>query len=149
MKYLIEMYKKIKSIFVNTNFIKFCLFGIVNTFNTASISQIFVWLEVSNNLAAILGYILSLQIAFLLTTKYIFHSKPTLNKYKRFLLSYLPSFLVYVLLHGVIFGNFDISQFSATLIAVMLSGPITFAIVKIYAFERADKAKNRDNDDEI
>lgn len=147
MKYLIDMFKKIKSTFVNTNFIKFCLFGVINTFNTALFSQILAWIHVSYNLAATLAYIMSLQIAFLLTSVYIFRAKPNFKRYSRFLLSYLPSFVVYVLLHGVIFGNFNISQFSATMIAVLLSGPITFVIVKFYAFERSEKACKKENDD--
>lgn len=143
MKYIIEMFKKLKSTFVNTKFIQFCLFGLVNTFNTAIFSQIFVWFDVAENLSAIIGYILSLQIAFLLTSKYIFRAKPTIGKYYRFLLSYLPSFLVYVMLHAIISENVD-TTFVATLISVLLSGPITFAIVKIYAFERKENKKGKE-----
>ncbi len=143
MKYIIEMFKKLKSTFVNTKFMQFCLFGVVNTFNTAIFSQIFVWFDVAENLSAIIGYILSLQIAFLLTSKYIFRAKPTIGKYYRFLLSYLPSFLVYVMLHAIISENVD-TTFVATLISVLLSGPITFAIVKIYAFERKENKKGKE-----
>ena len=143
MKYIIEMFKKLKSTFVNTKFIQFCLFGVVNTFNTAIFSQIFVWFDVAENLSAIIGYILSLQIAFLLTSKYIFRAKPTIGKYYRFLLSYLPSFLVYAMLHAIISENVD-TTFVATLISVLLSGPITFAIVKIYAFERKENKKGKE-----
>ena len=147
MKYVIEMLKKVKNLFLNKNFIKFSLFGIINTLNTALFSQALVWLKVQKNMSAILGYILSLQIAFWLTSRYIFRVKPTGSRYARFILSYLPSFLVYILLHGIL-GNLRITQFSATMIAVLLSGPLTFVIVKIYAFEREGKGGKRDSIDE-
>ena len=147
MRYIIEMFKKVKSTFINTNFLKFCLFGTINTFNTSLFSQIFTWLSIQKNLSAVIAYIASLQIAFFLTCRFIFRKKPTWSKYWRFLLSYLPSFVVYVLLHGLV-GNLNISQFSSTLIAVLLSGPLTFAIVKLYAFEREEKLhkKEKHND---
>ena len=147
MKYIVEMFKKVKNTFINTNFLKFCLFGTINTFNTSLFSQILSWLHVQKNLSAVFAYIASLQIAFFLTCKFIFRKKPTFGKYWRFLLSYLPSFVVYVLLHGLV-GNLSISQFSSTLIAVLLSGPLTFAIVKLYAFEREEKSRKKDNHDE-
>ncbi len=138
-----KIYERIRSLFLNTNFIKFCLFGIINTFNTSLFSTLF-GVFIQENMAAICGYIISLQGAYYLSCKYIFKSKSTFKKYFRFLLSYLPSFMVYVLIHAGALAAFDFSQFTATFIAVALSGPITFIIIKIYAFsESASKNKNK------
>ncbi len=137
-----KIYQKLKSLFLNKNFIKFCLFGIINTFNTALFSYL-LSLFLQENISAIFGYIISLQGAYLLTCKFIFKSKSSFKKYKRFLISYIPSFIVYVLIHAGTLAAFNLSQFWATFFAVMLSGPVTFFIIKIYAFsESSGKKKN-------
>ncbi len=139
---IVEILRKVKKVFLNRHFIKFCLFGIINTLDTAIFSALFTLLGVGDTPAALLGYIFSLQIAFFLTCKFIFRVGPTFLKYKRFIFSYLPSFIVYAMLHGAM-GNFELNQFVKALVAVMLSGPLTFFIVKIYAFEKDSKKKDK------
>ena len=136
---IVDFLKSIKIALLNSSFIRFCLFGIINTLNTSIFSSLF-GLFLQDNIAGILGYILSLQGAYLLTCRFIFRSKSTLKKYNRFLISYIPSFLVYILIHAGALGALKLSQFWASFLAVMLSGPLTFIIVKIYAFnETANK----------
>lgn len=136
---IVDFLKSIKNALFNSSFIRFCLFGIINTLNTSIFSSLF-GLFLQDNIAGILGYILSLQGAYLLTCRFIFRSKSTLKKYNRFLISYIPSFLVYILIHAGALGALKLSQFWASFLAVMLSGPLTFIIVKIYAFnETANK----------
>lgn len=136
---IVDFLKSIKNALLNSGFIRFCLFGIINTLNTSIFSSLF-GLFLQDNIAGILGYILSLQGAYLLTCRFIFRSKSTLKKYNRFLISYIPSFLVYILIHAGALGALKLSQFWASFLAVMLSGPLTFIIVKIYAFnETANK----------
>ncbi|MCQ2455071.1 MAG: GtrA family protein [Clostridia bacterium] len=144
---IINILKKVKSTFLSGNFIKFCLFGIINTFNTSLFSWIFSLIPfVQANIAGILGYILSLQGAFLLTCKFIFKSKPALKKYTRFIISYIPSFIMYILIHAGALGALKLPQFWASFMAVMLSGPLTFAIVKIYAFNETAQKKKYEED---
>ena len=136
---IVDFLKSIKNALFNSSFIRFCLFGIINTLNTSIFSSLF-GLFLQDNIAGIFGYILSLQGAYLLTCRFIFRSKSTLKKYNRFLISYIPSFLVYILIHAGALGALKLSQFWASFLAVMLSGPLTFIIVKIYAFnETANK----------
>lgn len=138
---IVDFLKSIKNALLNSSFIRFCLFGIINTLNTSIFSSLF-GLFLQDNIAGIFGYILSLQGAYLLTCRFIFRSKSTLKKYNRFLISYIPSFLVYILIHAGALGALKLSQFWASFLAVMLSGPLTFIIVKIYAFN--ESANKRD-----
>lgn len=133
---------RIKKLFLSGNFIKFCLFGIINTLNTSLFSSLYN-LFMQSNIAGIVGYLTSLQGAYLLTCRFIFRSKSTWKKYKRFLISYIPSFIVYILIHAGALGALKLSQFWASFIAVMLSGPLTFFIVKIYAFNESTHKRKR------
>lgn len=146
-RYIMDFLLKMKKTFLSGNFIKFCLFGIINTFNTSLFSWLFSFF-LQDNIAAMVGYIVSLQGAFLLTCRYIFKSKPDTVKYQRFLISYIPSFLVYVLIHAGALDALKLSQFWASFLAVMLSGPLTFVIVKIYAFNEKNNKKAKKNETE-
>ncbi len=137
-----DFFIKAVKAFLNRNFILFCLLGFINTFNTSVISLLSNLLIEQENISAVIGYILSLQGAYLLSCRYIFEEKPTFNKYKRFLISYIPSFVVYVLVHAGAFSALGLNQFWATFVAVMLSGPLTFFIIKAYAFGKGSMEKN-------
>lgn len=125
--------KAIKKTFISKKFLGFCLLGILNTLNTA----LFSWLGhyfLQDNLAAVFGYIVSLTLAFLLNCKIIFHKRPSVGGYIRFIVSYIPSFIIYFLLTFLTINTLNIPQFWATIIAVAAGGPVTFVIIKIYAF---------------
>ena len=141
-KSIVDFFVNVKNTFLSGRFIRFCLFGIVNTLNTSIFSSLF-GLFLQDNIAGIMGYIVSLQGAYLLTCRYIFRSKSTLKKYERFLVSYIPSFIVYVLIHAGALNTLKLSQFWSSFLAVMLSGPLTFAIVKIYAFKESAKKSEK------
>ncbi len=149
MKKITAFLVKVKNLFLNKKFMLFCLFGIINTVNTALFAFL-AGLVIQENISAILGYVLSLQGAFLLTCKFIFRSSPTWVKYKRFLLSYIPSFILYILIHAGALSALKLPQFWASFIAVTFSGPLTYFIVKIYAFGKlgANIDKKRSQNEE-
>lgn len=127
--------KKLKSIFVNKSFIEFCILGIINSFNDALFSHIAHYF-MQENLAAVVGYAIALTMAFFLNSRFIFKSKPTLKKYGRFLISYIPNFIIYFLVTFITISTWHLPQFWGTVLAAMAGGPITFIIIKIYAFGR-------------
>lgn len=138
MQTLTRIFNDAKKTFLSRKFIMFCLLGIVNTLDTAIISFLAEKI-IQDHLAGIIGYILSLQIAFFLSCRFIFQCKPSFKKYKRYLISYIPSFIVYFLGFVGALSALKLPQFWATFLAVMLSGPITFIIIKLYAFGKKDE----------
>ena len=98
--------------FLNKKFIGFCAIGIINTFNTA----FFSWLahfKIQENISAHIGFFISLTINYILT---------------------LVSFITINL--------WQLDQFWATVLATAAGGPITFVIIKIYAFGNRIKEKD-------
>ncbi len=129
--------KAIRHTFISRKFLGFCLLGVLNTLNTA----LFSWLGhyfLQDNVAAVFGYGVSLTCAFLLNCRIIFHKRPRLGGYIRFIISYIPSFIIYFLLTFLTINTLDIPQFWATIIAVAAGGPVTFVIIKIYAFGQSE-----------
>lgn len=128
-----ELLLKLKRTFVSKKFIEFCALGVVNTFNDALFSWIFHFV-VQENVAAVLGYFVALTIAFFLSSKIIFKRRPTLQRYVRYGLSYIPNFIIYFLVTFITINTLGLPQFWGTVLAAMAGGPITFVIIKVYAF---------------
>ncbi len=129
-----------KHTFVSKKFIGYCLIGIVNTFNTA----FFSWLahfRVQENVAAYIGYFISLTINYILNSIIVFKNRLALRRYFRFLLSYVPNFFIYTLVSLLTINVMQINQFWATVLATAAGAPITFVIIKLFAFGNKAKAE--------
>ena len=129
--------------FVSKKFIGYCLIGIFNTFNTAFVS----WLahfKVQENVAAYIGYFVSLTVNYILNSIIVFRNRLALRRYFRFLLSYIPNFAIYTLVSLLTINVMNINQFWATVLATAAGAPVTFVIIKLFAFGNKTKTKNQD-----
>lgn len=131
----------LKHTFLSKKFIGYCLIGIINTFNTA----FFSWLahfRVQENIAAYIGYFISLTINYFLNSTLVFKNRLSIRRYFRFLLSYILNFIIYTFVSLLTINVMQINQFWATVLATAAGAPITFIIIKLFAFGNKDKAEN-------
>ena len=127
--------KKAKKTFLNEYFIKFCILGIFNTVVHGVLSKIFS-LVLQPNAAFALGFFGSNVIAFLLNSYVIFNKPASLKRYIRFLIAYIPYFTIGFLVTFITINTLKLPQFTATVLAAVACGPITFVIMRVYAFGR-------------
>ena len=136
-KLLVEL----KRTFVSKKFIGYCLIGLFNTFNTA----FFSWLahfKLQENVAAYIGYFISLTINYILNSIIVFKNRLALRRYFRFLLSYVPNFMIYTLVSLLTINVMQMNQFWATVLATAAGAPVTFVIIKLFAFGSKAKTEN-------
>lgn len=138
-----SVFGSFKRTFLNKKFIGFCLIGIINTFNTAFFSWL-AHLKLQQNISAYIGYFVSLTVNYVLNSVIVFKNRLGIRRYLRFLLSYVPNFLIYTLVSLLTINVCHIDQFWATVLATMAGAPLTFVIIKLYAFGNRAKAK-KDN----
>ena len=129
-----ELILKLKRTFVSKKFIEFCALGAINTLNDAIFSSIYHALGLQNNVAAVVGYYTALTIAFFLSSRFIFFKRPTLDRYIKFFVSYVPNFIIFFLVTFITINTMNLPQFWGTILAAMMGGPVTFVIMKIYTF---------------
>ena len=129
-----QLLLKIKRTFVSKKFIEFCVLGVLNTFNHSLLSTLFSYF-MQENVAYAVGYFFSLTIAFFLSSYIIFKKTPSLQRYIRFGISYIPSFIIGFLVTFITINTLKLPQFWATAIAAATGGPVTFVIMKIYTFK--------------
>ncbi len=129
-----HLFLKFKELFLSKGFVEFCCIGVINTFNDAIFSSLFHKMGLQVNAAAVLGYYIALTIAFFLSGRVIFKKRPRLKRYIKFLVSYVPNFVIYFLVTFVTINTMNLSQFWGTVLAASAGGPVTYFIIKVYAF---------------
>ena len=130
---IVGFFIKLKKAFLSKKFLKFCGLGVINTFNDAFFSWLFHHF-LQENVSAALGFAVAVTIAFFLCSKFIFKRKPTIYMYARFISSYIPNFIIYFLVTFITINVLNLPQFWATVLAAMTGGPITYIIIRFYAF---------------
>lgn len=127
--------KRIANLFLNKEFILFIFIGVINTFN----GTIFAYLYSSffnENFAFILGYISGLIIAYFLNSIITFKEAITLKKFIKFAVAYIPNFIIQNLTVILIFNILGFHQLIAYVFAAAIGVPITFLILKVFAFKK-------------
>ena len=123
--------------FITKQFLLFLIIGGINTFNGTLLSFGFS-LFLQANVAFVLGYILANMIAYLLNSFFVFNSKPEIYKYIKFAISYVPNFIIQSVIVLIIYNILQLHQLIAYVIAAIIGVPITFLIVKRFAFGKND-----------
>lgn len=129
---------KVKSTFMNKDFFKFLIIGVVNTFNS-TVFSILYGLMISANLAFISGYVTSLCIAYILNSKFIFYKELTFIGLVKFAISYVPNFIIQNMIVLLVYNIMGLPSVVAYIVAACIGIPVTFLCVKLFAFGKSKK----------
>jgi putative flippase GtrA len=138
-----KLFNKVKSIFLKKDFFIFVAIGVINTFNGTLFSMLYSSLGLQANIAFACGYITSLFIAYILNSIFTFKEKLSLNKLIKFAISYIPNFIVQSLCVYVIYNVLNYDKLIAYLVAAVIGIPVTFLLLKFYAFSKKKQIINR------
>jgi putative flippase GtrA len=127
--------QKLKNTFLTKEFITFLIIGVINTFNGTIFSYIYSSF-LNENIAFITGYISGLFISYILNSLITFKEKLNLNKFLKFALSYFPNFIIQNIVVIIIFNMLGINKLIAYLLAAIIGVPITFILMKFFAFKK-------------
>ncbi|MEN8905826.1 MAG: GtrA family protein [Clostridiales bacterium] len=127
--------KKIKDIFITRDFMFFLIIGVVNTLNGVLFSYVYS-LFLNTNIAFVVGYITSLSISYLLNSYITFKESLNFIKFIKFCISYIPNFIIQNLIVLIVFNWLGYHKIFAFLLAAIVGVPITFLLMKFFAFNR-------------
>ncbi|MEG1887067.1 MAG: GtrA family protein [Oscillospiraceae bacterium] len=125
----------IKNVFLKKEFIIFVIIGFINTFNCTIIASVFSRF-LDPNVSFVIGYVISLTIAYFLNTLITFKNKPALKGYLKFCISYIPNFIIQNVVVFVVFNILGIYEMVAYAVAAVIGIPVTFLLMKFFAFNR-------------
>lgn len=124
-------------VFKSKQFILFILIGVINTFNGVVFSTIYSLLF-NANISFILGYISGLIISYLLNSFITFKERLSINKFLKFVISYIPNFIIQNTIVIILYNMLAMNKILVYLIAAIIGVPITFIFMKLFAFKKME-----------
>lgn len=132
-KYKPSFMKKVFDYFFSVEFFQFLVVGVINTLNSTLISTLFsIWIQA--NIAFIIGYILSLCIAYVLNSIWIFKQKMKFKKLVMFAVSYIPNFIIQNVIVLLLYNLLGLNKILVYALAAIIGIPVTFVCVKLLCF---------------
>lgn len=132
-----NLLNKAKHHFLSKEFFLFLVIGCINTFNGTFLAWLCAFLSPYNNLNFNIGYILSNLCAYWMNSRFIFHEPLSVNRYVKFFVSYIPNYIIQNIIVLIFYNMLDFPPVVSYLIAAILGIPVTFLMVKIFAFGRS------------
>lgn len=129
--------KKILKFYINKEFILFLVVGGINTLSGVGFSFIYSK-YLGANMAFVLGYITSLLISYTLNTIITFRDKFGLNRFCKFVFSYIPNFVIQNIVVFIVYNKMGCAEIVAYFLAAILGIPITFFFMKVFAFKKKE-----------
>jgi putative flippase GtrA len=122
--------------FFSRSFLIFLLIGGINTFDCTVLASFMIWTGMDGNLAFNIGYIISNMIAYWLNSVFLFPEPLQLARYGRFFVSYIPNYLIQNVIVFVVYNLLGLPSVVSFLLAAIIGLPVTFLLVKLFAFQR-------------
>ena len=132
---MVEMIiRKVREELFDWRFIKFVLVGVINTFSCSFFAWLCLDIVGDANIAFVIGYFISNVMAYIMNGVWIFHGSLSWKGYSKFALSYVPNFICENLVVGVFYNLLGMLPIVSYLLAAVLAVPITYVLVKYFAF---------------
>lgn len=128
--------EKTKGHFLTREFFLFLLVGCLNTFNGTFIAWLFGLVSPYNNINFNIGYLAGNIIAYWMNSRFIFHAGLSPARFVKFFASYIPNYIIQNIIVLVFYNMLAFPPVASYLLAAVLGVPVTFLMVKIFAFGR-------------
>ena len=133
--YRSTFFEKLKRTYFTKEFILFVFCGGMGTL-TNFVFSLIISIMMNPSVAYIFGYVISLFVAYSLNAKLIFHRKIACKDFVKFVLSYIPNFLILFSFVLIFLNMLHWNKVIVYALAGVLGLPVTFLLVKIFAFNK-------------
>lgn len=130
-----SMWSRAASFFLTPQFARFIFVGGCATLVNFGLSLLYS-LKIDETLAFVGGYFSSLIVSYLLNATLNFKRALSFNEFIKFVISYVPHFILLILLVAFLLDGLGMGKVLVYGLASLLGVPISFALVKIYAFKK-------------
>lgn len=132
----LQIKEQIRHHFLTREFFLFLVIGCINTFNGVFLAWLCSFISPDNNLNFNIGYIIGNIIAYWMNSFIIFKAPLSCRRYIKFFISYLPNYIIQNLIVLLFYNMLGFPPIVSYIIAAILGVPVTFLMVKIFAFGR-------------
>lgn len=129
--------EKLRRQFWTKEFFLFVAVGAINTLDCSLFAAVLMECGIHDaNLAFNIGYVISNILAYLLNCWLIFSTRPQMGQYLRFAVSYAGNMVIENAAVLVLYNWLGFSPVVSFVAAAIVSVPVTFLLVKMYAFRK-------------
>lgn len=128
--------EKLKHIFLSPQFLMFILIGGINTLSNIFFSAIYYKLIADTTIAFLPGYLSANIVSYILNSKLTFKEKMGIVRYIKFFISYIPNFVIQTIIVWAFATFTPLPAISAYITAAIIGIPVTFILMKIFAFKK-------------
>ncbi len=137
-----KLFNRFRRTFLTKKFLLFFCVGLFDSGVDMGVSTLLSSLfSLQINAAKAVGYATALLCGYFLNSFFTFHQSPSFKRLIKYILSYVPTFLLQqglVFLCGEVIG---LPDFLAHGIAILFAGPVTFLVLNAFAFKPAKEQK--------
>ena len=126
---------KVKNTFFTKNFLIFVFCGGMGTLSNMLISSL-CSMKIDPTVSYVCGYFGSSLVTYTLNSKLTFHEGLSLHRYVRFVISYIPNFLILFSFVAIFINVLHWNHIFVYGFAAALGLPLTYVIVRIVAFAK-------------
>lgn len=126
-----KMINKIKEKFLNKQFLAFGIIGGINTILSQLLYVVFVKLNVAVSLSSLLGDSLTMIISYFANMKFTYHEKPNWKSAITFPLSYLPGFIINMLIVVFVADVLHAPKEYAKLVSLPITIPLNYICMSV------------------
>lgn len=127
---------KFREMFLSGEFLMFLIIGVINTVNGVLFSWLYSRIIPDANISFCAGYITATVISYLLNSIFTFKERLSVIRYIKFIISYIPNFIVQNVVVMIVYNMLNLHELIAYVIAAVVGVPLTFLIMKIFAFKK-------------
>lgn len=133
---------RLMSRFKDRAFLAFIIIGCVNAVLGIGLSMIASLFIVDPRIAFVCGYGISLVISYILNSKFVFgRTRYSVKKFLYFCFSYIPNFLIQLVIIHYATNQFDLHKFLAYMIAVGIGVPVTYLLLTVITFTKKESGE--------
>jgi len=134
----ITFVEKIKRTYFTREFILFVFCGGMGTL-TNFVFSLIISMALNPSVSYVFGYGISLFVTYSLNAKLIFHHKISCVEFIKFVVSYIPNFLILFAFVFIFLNLLGWNKVTVYAMAGLLGLPVTFLLVKAFAFNKKEK----------
>jgi putative flippase GtrA len=134
----VPFFENIKRTWFTREFMLFVFCGAMGTL-TNFICSLAVSTILNPSVSYVFGYGISLFTAYALNAKLIFHRNFSVIEFIKFVISYIPNFLILFTFVLIFLNLLRWNKVIVYALAGLLGLPLTFLLVKLFAFGKGDK----------
>ncbi|MFI3284277.1 MAG: GtrA family protein [Erysipelotrichaceae bacterium] len=125
------MINKLKEKFLSKQFLSFAIIGGINTIGSLLIYMVCVSIHIAVATSSLIGDVTTMIFSYFLNMHFTYHTKPSFKSFVTFPLSYIPGFIINMLITVIMVDTLGAPELLAKAFALPITIPLNYVVMSI------------------